>query len=199
MGGPNSGRRLRLDSKETCDTFRRLDVNMCRRHGWLKPGYCGGIYWRRDSAPDGDIRIESFADHIELIYRTRPRGGEWRDMREVVALARTSQPFGGNRTWFSCPGCQTRRTHLYGGERFLCRDCHRLTYESRNEHPALRALSQAQNYRLRLGGSPCLDDPLPERPKGMHRATYASALGEIERLESVAMQRLNALLTGAGS
>lgn len=36
----------------------------------------------------------------------------------------------------------------------------------------MRALSQAQKLRTLLGGTPCFDDPVPARSKGMHVSTY---------------------------
>ena len=36
-----------------------------------------------------------------------------------------------------------------------------------------RGLTRAQKLRERLGGSLCIDDPFPAKPKGMHWKTYA--------------------------
>jgi hypothetical protein len=58
------------------------------------------------------------------------------------------------------------------GVYFLCRYCYDLTYESRREGPMDRARERAQAIRIRLGGSASLIEPLPPKPKGMHRRTY---------------------------
>jgi hypothetical protein len=52
--------------------------------------------------------------------------------------------------------------------------------------PYLRALSQAQKFRQRLGGSPCTDDPFPQKPKGMHWRTYDRLVKRGEALDEQA-------------
>ena len=62
---------------------------------------------------------------------------------QVVLLTSTSPHFGGARVWFSCPfvandtACLRRCRILYlpfGARSFGCRICHRLSYQSRQEH-----------------------------------------------------------------
>ena len=85
----------------------------------------------------------------------------------------------GERQWFDCPGCRRRCRILYGGPRFRCRLCHRLAYETQFESRGQRANRRAHKIRRRLGGSDCLMDEFPPRPRGMHWATY-------RRLETMA-------------
>lgn len=43
----------------------------------------------------------------------------------------TRPTYGGERTWFVCPGCRRRCAKLYAirrGDEFACRVCHRLVY-----------------------------------------------------------------------
>ncbi|HEY7295485.1 MAG TPA: hypothetical protein VH916_10605 [Dehalococcoidia bacterium] len=88
---------------------------------------------------------------------------------------------------------------LYSGRgaRFLCRHCYALTYESRRESAGNRALRRAQKLRLQLGGSASLSEPFPERPKGMHWATYARLWEQAQVAEAVCdrwvLDRLQAL------
>ena len=44
-------------------------------------------------------------------------------------------------------------------------------------------MRKAQKIRRRLGGSPTLGDPFPDKPKGMHWNTYRRLLREIEEAE----------------
>ena len=44
-----------------------------------------------------------------------------------------------------------------------------------------RILSQAQKIRERLGGSVSLFDAFPEKPRGMHRRTYANLVSVHKR------------------
>jgi len=92
-----------------------------------------------------------------------------------VHLAWTACNFGGERTWFICPGagCGRRVAVLYGaGRYFLCRHCYELLYESQRENAMYRAIHKAQSIRKRLGGSANMMKPFPEKPKGMHWSTY---------------------------
>ena len=111
-----------------------------------------------------------------LTYRHRSGpGGKWEEVRETVHLAWTACNFGGERTWFICPGagCGRRVAVLYGaGRYFLCRHCYELLYESQRENAMYRAIHKAQSIRKRLGGSANMKKPFPEKPKGMHWSTY---------------------------
>jgi hypothetical protein len=89
----------------------------------------------------------------------------------------TKCPRGGRRPWFLCepPGryCGRRVALLYsGGELFACRRCYGLAYESQQQSEFLRGLRKAQKIRVRLGGTPNLLHPFPEKPKGMHWRSY---------------------------
>jgi len=61
---------------------------------------------------------------------------------------------------------------LYAGQRFACRHCHDLAYESTRQSAPDRGIRKAQNIRERLGGSANLSLPFPPKPKGMHWRTY---------------------------
>ena len=54
-----------------------------------------------------------------------------------------------------------------------CRACHDLAYASECESGEDRLRRRARTIRRRLGGSANLLDPFPDKPKGMHRSTYA--------------------------
>ena len=56
--------------------------------------------------------------------------------RQTVTLTSSPMPKGGQRLWLVCPHCHTTRAKLHlprGGDRFLCRPCHGLTYTSCKE------------------------------------------------------------------
>ena len=50
-------------------------------------------------------------------------------------MVRTRPHFGGERWWFKCPKCETLRAYVYlvPCVYSLCRECHGLTYVSRQE------------------------------------------------------------------
>ena len=82
----------------------------------------------------------------------------------------------------SVSGCHRQCRILYGGPRFRCRLCHGLSYEFQFESRAQRANRRARKIRRRLGGSDCLMEEFPPRPRGMHWATYR----RLEVLEAAA-------------
>ncbi len=95
-------------------------------------------------------------------------------LRGWAELAYTDQHLGGRRAWFRWHGCGRRCRLLYWrGEALACRLCHGLAYASQRERREYRLLGRAQAIRRRLGGTANLTALFPERPKGMHRSTYA--------------------------
>lgn len=63
---------------------------------------------------------------------------------------------------------------LYGGRRFYCRKCWRLTYASQYEAQWERARRQAEKIRAKLGQPGFIDDTddFPEKPTRMRWRTY---------------------------
>lgn len=109
------------------------------------------------------------------------------DWSQTVELSRKENGFGGSQVFFLCPACGERRRYLYlAGDRFLCRKCSRLNYQSQQEtrsgsmyyYRKGMALVEKRLYtwpRVRLDGfSFCAW--LPERPRYMHRTTYGRYL-----------------------
>lgn len=137
-------------------------------------------------------------------YRRQRCDEDWQDKEYPVLLDRTQCNYGGERTWFLCPanGCSRRVAILYSGSIFACRHCHNLAYDSQRESPYDRALSRAQDIRMRLGGSGSLADDFPEKPKGMHWRTYNQLCIEAEEAQNQSWAALDfegARLGGVGS
>jgi hypothetical protein len=173
MGGLGSGNHWRYGSKATCESFTRIELPVLRRRGMLQPGYYGSLSWNMGGESCGNIRFRMHKSGMELIYKYQEHGaGEWQHVNEHVPFLYTAQHIPGIRRWFGCLSCGRRCTVLYGGTHYRCRKCWNLAYQSQHEAPYQRALSKAQKFRQRLGGSPCTDDPFPEKPKGMHWRTY---------------------------
>lgn len=186
MGGPGSGNHWRA-SRDKCEAYTRVDIRYLRKRGMLAPGCSGSLSWNRGDEPAGYIRFKTHFHEIELSYRYRQTGAEdWQEVNERIPLVTTDQYLGGRRRWLVCLSCRGRCAVLYGGTHYRCRKCWNLAYKSQHEPPHERAYSQAQKLRQRLGGSQCLDDPFPEKPKGMHRRTYDRLWQKGEALEDAA-------------
>jgi hypothetical protein len=134
----------------------------------------------------GSIGYRVETGGLRLIYRTRPHGGEWRDVNELVPFVWTQTRFGGQRRWFQCLSCARRCRILYGGSRYRCRRCHGLKYESQYEPSYQRAVNQADKLRKRVGGERGAfdEEPFPPKPKGMHWKTYRRLEERYDDLQS---------------
>ncbi|MGB8307205.1 MAG: hypothetical protein WCE36_25540 [Pseudolabrys sp.] len=67
---------------------------------------------------------------------------------------------------------------------YYCRDCcGKPPYEFQRRSKKARYYLQAYRLRQRLGGSRPVVDPVPARPYGMRRKTYARICERIKRLE----------------
>jgi len=91
---------------------------------------------------------------------------------------------GGWRPWFQCPYCKRRVGKLYKALlSCACRQCCDLRYASQRRGGKSQRYLQALKLRLRLGGVASILEPFPDRPRGMHRRTYARLRRRGEQLE----------------
>jgi len=188
MGGIGSGNRYRCGAKNTVEGRTSLDINRWVREGCITAGRSFSTQWTwgDGSTSSISVRVES-ADSIRLSYRTRS-GGEvdWTDVNYSIPLTRTPCRFGGERTWFLCPGrdCGRRVAKLYcAGRYYVCRHCGNLAYSSQREDAGDRALRRAQTIRKKLGGSANMLELFPPKPKGMHWRTYERLSAQSRRME----------------
>jgi hypothetical protein len=152
--------------------YRSIDIDWMRRNGCLRKGIAGRLTWSRADTVTGSINYSVDTHGLRLRYRTRPDGGESREVDDLIRFAETGTNFSGRRRCFLCPTCGRKCRILYGGSYFRCRYCHRLKYESQYEPPFARAASRALKIRARLGCEGGMDEPFAEKPKGMHWRTY---------------------------
>ena len=184
MGGRGSGRSAGFGLLvDKCEDHLSIDLAWMKREGMLIQGNSGNIRWTRGGNLTGTIGYRVEATGLRLIYRTREGGGEWQDVNDVIPFAWTGTNFNGRRQWFVCPSCKRQCRVIYGGSRYRCRKCHGLKYESQFEDAAGRAASQRHRLRKRLGKVGSLQDPFPQKPKGMHRKTYDRLAARDHKLE----------------
>src|SRR5215468_5462053 len=55
---------------------------------------------------------------------------------------------------------------------YACRHCHKALYASQKQHSIARKRLQASKLRLKLGGWPDINEPMPAKPKWKHKKRY---------------------------
>ena len=194
MGGLGSGTWSRWPTKSVVGNGLTLDLYKLIRDGAFSPGQTtsGSLTWTRNDEYIGSIGYSSdltdpSSGSVRLHYNHEDKPVDYR-----VSLTTTRPYFGGVRWWFVCPVNGTRAAKLHlpsGSDIFASRQAFDLAYRSQNETPGDRQLSKAQEIRRRIGGSGSLLDPFPDKPKGMHWATYW-------RLRGQSVEAANMSLTG---
>ena len=150
MGGFGSGQRY-WGAKGTVESYCRVDVRYLQKSGYFDYGGLRTLAWRDgEGNPRGSIRLVASQEQVQLFYRVRRNGEEWKDIEETVPVVWTPCHYGGIRPWFLCPGtvngrtCWRRVAILYdAGYYFLCRHCYHLAYESQNEDLFSRRMRKA--------------------------------------------------------
>lgn len=194
MGGSGSGRRWHLGARNTTEDSMAIDVRCWRKAGLLTPGASFVTQWHRAGKEVGSIRVRAQSGCVELSYRHRSIGGEWKEAHYPVVLEWMPCNAGGQRPWFRCPvwSCGRRVAILYNNGLFACRHCCELAYPSQRKSNAERAARKANRIRKKLGWQPGLFSPKGGKPKGMHWRTFLRLTTEYQmrdRRASVAMIR----------
>ena len=127
-------------------------------------------------------------DRLEIAY-----SHEGKRIKDAFQLASIPNNYGGQeRIYFLCPKCNRRSRLLYQiAARFKCRKCAKLNYESQQygSDEKLAALRVTSFMWSRFKYNPPTSVPAiiamhkPQRPKGMHRATYERLLEELAGLQ----------------
>ena len=163
-----AGKTGRRRTVESCFSF---DIRSLQLEDALVPGFTGTMKLTNGRRV-AMISLEAEISYIKIAYRCLTSKDEGEDISEAVYLARMPCPFGGERFYFLCPGCQQRVKRLFEHDRrFRCLHCHHLAYASEFEPAHERLTARAQALRQRLDKNSRWDST-PKRPKWMHRKTY---------------------------
>jgi hypothetical protein len=143
MGGYGSTRWGRRSTRATTDAVLALDIRLLARHGVFAADHGdvvrGTISWTVLGEERGRIGVAyagATPQRITLHYCVHGPGGQTPEVTASIAVGRTACHFGGERVWFICPRCATRRAMLHAvGGVFQCRGCHDLAYASTREYP----------------------------------------------------------------
>ncbi len=192
MSGVGSGRRWSGGGRKTVETRPSIDANLMNREKRLRPGTWG--VWR---APGEvyDIGYSTSEEGLRLAFEVSAGGGGWKSIRQTVAVVRAPCRFGGERAYFVCSGldgspCGQRAVKLYADTvGFFCRRCLGLAYASQNEDAWDRARRRAQKARLRIGGGPDVNAPLPFiKPRNMQSRKFSRLYRSAEEAKDRAVE-----------
>lgn len=156
-------------SKTAIEHCRNIDIRRWQREDLLKSGFSFSWHWWNDKEKiTASLGVKIQENHIVLSYFAND------EIRTAIGLDETKTNYG-SRKWFLCPACGKRVAILYmKGEYYKCRACHNLNYRSSQlsgdvgyYHYQLRKICM----QLEAEYNPMAFYP-PDKPKGMHWATY---------------------------
>ena len=149
MGGPGSSRWGSYERMEIIEHCLSISVFELNHLGFLRANVraSGKLVWQDDFLGTiGSVRLvlDTFGDRPQLrvIYYVAIWDRNIETIECEITLDQTRCFFGGQRFWFLCPlvkneeACERRVAKLYlppGEHHFGCRECHSLTYKSRQE------------------------------------------------------------------
>jgi hypothetical protein len=137
--------------KTRVDEARSIDILDLQRKGVFSRSVSTiwKFSWSRDGKEVASVsyRVEFEEDNpsgLRFIYSvTNNKTGEKKDYNYTISVVPTPCNYGGQRWWYRCPlivngrSCERRCRIIYmppDAEYFGCRECHQLTYESRQRH-----------------------------------------------------------------
>jgi hypothetical protein len=173
--------RGRLRRRNVCEHCQSIDVRQLHREGRLLTYQSFPLSWKCGDEPLGSINVRTEPNVVLLRFQSRnAASSEWKLVEQNVPITWTACALGGQRPWFLCTAviagahCGRRAAKIYlgGSAAFACRRCYGLAYASQSNSAFHRDIAKAMNIRMRLGGSPNLFDPFPNKPKGLHGSTY---------------------------
>jgi len=112
-----------------------------------------------------------------------------KDLEYEVQIVKQPWQFQGERWWLKCPGCDRKSSALYitrEGPALMCWKCQKLKYLSPiNNHDQYWKIDRRmRQIFLELGTEEWTpQDPIPRRPKGMHKKRYEFLCDEYNELD----------------
>jgi hypothetical protein len=151
-----------------------LDVRQLQRAGIFRDSW---VTLRPLLRWPGIVKMRAIRYLIQLELRNQV-------VPQQIPISWTQCHFGGFRPWLHCL-CGRRVARLFKGMGgYFCRPCvGNPIYASQGKSTQGRRHFEACKLRMRLGGIASLAAPFPERPRGMHRRTYARLRRRAQALE----------------
>jgi hypothetical protein len=181
MGGMGSGRWTWHRKARTVEASRTLDIGLVTRGRTPAAGQSGTLTWSRGDTIAASVgytvlsRAEVLILRLNYSWTPHAPGSAPQTVTLDIPLVSRSIPRGGRRWWGVCPlavngvRCRRRVGKLYlppGHHLFGCRDCHQLTYGSRQDHDArVSRLARDPLALIRLADAP---GPKPVAQLGLY-------------------------------
>lgn len=171
------GSYYRWSAKKTVDRYIALDIAQIARTFDMTQTIVGKLF-QNDEPKLGYIIYPGVGMDLIYSYRDQPV------TPYRVSFTYTTPGAGGKRVWFLCPRCRRRCRILYGGHPFACRQCHNLTYKTRQQsrldarQTAIR--NRMRKLEARLGTNDTqMAYKSPDKPPTMQHRTYYRLLAEL--------------------
>jgi hypothetical protein len=171
----------RTDTKCTADVCTGITTVFLRQLGRLKHGFqqSGGfnLAWHssRTRKETASMYCRITPDAATFSYYLKRDEGQM-PVSHTIPFTWTACNYGGRRTWFLCQCGRRVGKVFFRGERYGCRHCFNLTYQSRLDCQINRAWGKIHNIGKRLKLEDSLIGSLyylpPARPKWMQRRRY---------------------------
>lgn len=129
-----------------------------------------------DNAPAETIKLNYF--YLGQQYRYQ------------ISITETHCHYGGKRHWFNCPQCGRRASTLYCHGRYVCRQCLGLHYKSQLIQPLDRLFSRVSKIRVRLQWQQGIAYGHGNKPKGMHKTTFARLVNEHDEIVNRIVEKM---------
>jgi hypothetical protein len=174
MGGIGSGRYNKYKTKPSLANYLSIDLRKINKVITLYH-LCGfTLEWNNNGVVTNSVNC-IFDNNILELYYSRSGSHEESSVVEHIELTSTPCNFGGERSWFVCPGCKRKALILYGANRFRCRKCTGCYHPSSSEGDLYRATRAMCSIQAKLNGSELRPfdgiDGLT-KPKWMRHNTY---------------------------
>lgn len=172
MGGHGShGHRTYPNAKLTTDRYHVLNICEWVRRGLLDNSEPFNFDWLVNDkvVATSRVKIDGCYLYVTPIYHVGDSVFDPEPQR--IELWYHPVNFGGHRTFLLCPGCQQRRTQLFGAHKFICRECLQLVYRSRRQNVNDLDYCRHAKACAKLGWEPYghIDG---KKPRHMHQDTF---------------------------
>lgn len=178
MGGMNSGRWSHDNRKWRVEEMPCVDIRMLKKQSALRRHSSCVITHKDRGIPALYIYVWVYDSGLQLQT----------DDIEHVEFSESNCNYGGKRKWLLCPACRRRVVALYKYNKFRCRHCLDLTYESRNQHPLSRIFDKMNKHFERISDLKPDIFFIPIRRKGLHHKSYSHRLYEYKCLQMQAIK-----------